>query len=385
MPQLEHIGIAVDDADAVRSLYQDLLDVLPYKVESVASQHVQTHFINAGTAKLELLESTNEDGPIAGYLKKRGEGLHHLAFQVDDVDATFERLQDAGYTPLGDEPTPGADGKRIFFLHPKQTHGVLVEFCGSAPIRPEPHMIDAGDHELAVYTSGSDHQPPLLLLHGAAGCTSLETAPLMRKLETQFQVIALDFRGHGSSTASTDPISFDAYAEDVEIVMDTLELQQADLFGFSMGGNVALGFAQQHPDRVGRVAAHGANVTWSQDIVASMQARLDADLLTKQNARLTEHLSAHHLDWRALFDHMQEWVATLPEQTPRMKQMAEAVDRPALISCVDQDDLFPLSATLALHNLLPDARLEVLRGSHHALPLAPLDRLCTTLSSWFTD
>ena len=101
MVHLEHIGIAVDDAVAVASLYQDLLGVLPYKTETVASQHVRTHFLDAGSAKLELLEATGNSGPIAKHVEKRGEGLHHLAFQVDDIDKTFARIESAGYRTLG--------------------------------------------------------------------------------------------------------------------------------------------------------------------------------------------------------------------------------------------------------------------------------------------
>jgi methylmalonyl-CoA epimerase len=384
MPHLEHIGIAVDDADAVSDLYHDLLRVLPYKSETVESQHVRTHFIRAGSAKLELLESVNDGGPIAKYLEKRGEGLHHLAFEVEDVDAAFDRLQKAGYQPLGDAPTPGADGKRIFFLHPKQTHGVLIEFCGSAPLQPTPEMIDAGTHELAVYTAGAEHQPPLVMLHGAGGCTSLETAPLMRRLETHFHVVALDLRGHGHSTDPGDGISFDAYAADVATVLDARNLDAASLFGFSMGGNVALGVAQQHPERIDRVAAHGANVTWTDELAADMQRRLDPDRLTQRNAKLDAHLTQHHNDWQPLFRELREWVATLPAQTERMHAMAASVEVPALVSCVDRDDLFSLDATLSLHDRLPDARLVVYPGDHHALPLAPLDRLATTLQDWLT-
>jgi methylmalonyl-CoA epimerase len=385
MVHLEHIGIAVDDAAAVASLYQDLLGVLPYKTETVASQHVRTHFLNAGSAKLELLEATGDTGPIATYVEKRGEGLHHLAFQVDDIDETFARIESTNYRILGDEPTPGADGKRIFFLHPKDTHGVLVEFCGSAPLHPKPAFVDIGGRELATYTAGAEHLPPLVMLHGAAGCTTLETAPLMRRLETQFHVIAVDLQGHGSSPATDTPISFATFTDDLLELLDALELQETSLFGFSMGGNVALDVARRAPNRIRSVAAHGANVTWTDERAADMQARLDADTLAKKSDRLVQHLSAHHDDWDRLFRRMHDWVATLPEQTPDMQAMAEKVTVPTLISCVDRDGLFSLDETLTLHSLLPDARLEIFRGSHHALPLAPLDRVAPTLASWFTQ
>ncbi len=398
MIHLEHIGIAVDDAAAVASLYQDLIGVLPYKTETVASQHVRTHFLDAGSAKLELLEATGDTGPVATYIEKRGEGLHHLAFQVDDIDETLSRIRSAGYRVLGNEPTPGADGKRIFFLHPKDTHGVLVEFCASAPLHPKPEFVgmgkreigereigerEIGERELAVYTAGADHLPPLVMLHGAAGCTTLETAPLMRRMETQFHVVAVDLQGHGASPATDIPISFDTFTDDILALLDALSLEDTALFGFSMGGNVALDVARRVPDRIRSVAAHGANVTWTEERAADMQARLDADTLARKSERLVQHLSTHHIDWNRLFRRMHDWLATLPEQTPDMQAMAEEVTVPALISCVDRDDLFSLDETLTLHALLPDARLEVFRGSHHALPLAPLDRLAPTLTEWF--
>lgn len=385
MVHLEHIGIAVDDATAVASLYQDLLGVLPYKTETVASQHVRTHFLDAGSAKLELLEATGDTGPIAKYVEKRGEGLHHLAFQVNDIDETFARIQSAGYRTLGDEPSPGADGKRIFFLHPKDTHGVLVEFCGSTPLHPEPEPVDIGGRVLATYTAGAQHLPPIVMLHGAAGCTTLETAPLMRLLETEFHVIAVDLQGHGASPATNTPISFDTFSDDILALLDVLSVDRAALFGFSMGGNVALHVARRAPDRIRAVAAHGANVTWTEERAVDMQARLNADRLAKRSDHLVQHLSAHHNDWDQLFRRMHDWVATLPEQTPEMQQMAREVTVPTLVSCVDRDDLFPLSETLTLHSLVPDARLEVFRGTHHALPLAPLHRMAPTLADWFGE
>jgi pimeloyl-ACP methyl ester carboxylesterase len=207
----------------------------------------------------------------------------------------------------------------------------------------------------------------------------------MRRLETQFHVIAVDLQGHGSSPATDTPISFATFTDDLLELLDALELQETSLFGFSMGGNVALDVARRAPNRIRSVAAHGANVTWTDERAADMQARLDADTLAKKSDRLVQHLSAHHDDWDRLFRRMHDWVATLPEQTPDMQAMAEKVTVPTLISCVDRDGLFSLDETLTLHSLLPDARLEIFRGSHHALPLAPLDRVAPTLASWFTQ
>ncbi len=130
--KLEHVGIAVKDAAAVGELYRVLFGAAPYKEERVEREGVRTIFYDAGGTKVELLEATTPDSPIAKFLEKRGEGLHHLAFAVADVDAEIVRLKAAGFTLLADEAKPGADNKRIVFLHPKGTHGVLVELCGEA-------------------------------------------------------------------------------------------------------------------------------------------------------------------------------------------------------------------------------------------------------------
>lgn len=130
--KLEHIGIAVADAAAVIAQYEALFGATPYKEEVVEREGVRTIFYDAGGTKIELLHSTRPDGPVAKFLAKRGPGLHHLAFAVADVDAEIARLKTLGYTLLSDTAQPGADGKRIVFLHPKDTHGVLVELCADA-------------------------------------------------------------------------------------------------------------------------------------------------------------------------------------------------------------------------------------------------------------
>lgn len=129
--KLEHVGIAVADIEQVTRIFEDLFGARPYKSEEVSSEGVRTHFYDAGGSKIELLESTAPDSPIARYLERHGPGLHHLAFAVEDdtPDEALERIRDAGYRVLSDEPKPGADGKLIFFVHPKDSGGVLVEFC----------------------------------------------------------------------------------------------------------------------------------------------------------------------------------------------------------------------------------------------------------------
>ncbi len=126
---IEHIGIAVKDLDAADALYARLLGAEPYKREAVESEGVITSFFKVGPNKLELLESTRPDGPIARAIEKRGEGIHHVAFEVSDIRSEMARLKKLGFQLLSDEPKPGADNKLVCFVHPKSANGVLVELC----------------------------------------------------------------------------------------------------------------------------------------------------------------------------------------------------------------------------------------------------------------
>lgn len=127
--KIEHIGIAVKDMEAANAVYTVLLGAPPYKQEAVESEGVLTSFFRSGESKIELLESTKEDGPIARFIAKRGEGIHHIAFAVDDIKAEIARLKDQGFVVLNETPKRGADNKLVAFLHPKSAHGVLVELC----------------------------------------------------------------------------------------------------------------------------------------------------------------------------------------------------------------------------------------------------------------
>lgn len=127
--RLEHLGIAVKDLAAVNELYGSLLGQGPYKEEEVTSEHVRTSFFQIGESKVEFLEATAPESAIAKFIEKRGEGLHHVAFEVEDIQAEMQRLQAAGFQLLNDTPKPGADNKIVCFLHPKSTNGVLVELC----------------------------------------------------------------------------------------------------------------------------------------------------------------------------------------------------------------------------------------------------------------
>ena len=129
MRKIEHLGIAVNNLEEANELYTKLLGVEPYKQESVEREGVTTSFFKVGDSKIELLEASNSESPIAKFLEKRGQGIHHIAYAVDDIKAEMKRLQDEGFVLLSDEPKPGADGKVVAFLHPKSSGGVLVELC----------------------------------------------------------------------------------------------------------------------------------------------------------------------------------------------------------------------------------------------------------------
>jgi methylmalonyl-CoA/ethylmalonyl-CoA epimerase len=129
--RVEHIGIAVKDLESGNELYARLLGVPHYKIEAVASEHVNTSFFLAGATKIELLEATDPTSPIARFIEKRGEGIHHVAFEVDDIVAEMERLRQEGFILLNEAPKKGADNKLVCFVHPKSANGVLVELCQS--------------------------------------------------------------------------------------------------------------------------------------------------------------------------------------------------------------------------------------------------------------
>jgi methylmalonyl-CoA/ethylmalonyl-CoA epimerase len=129
MNKIEHIGIAVKDFEASNKLFSVLLNTSPYKNEAVESEGVMTSFFKMGESKIELLSATNADSPIAKFIDKKGEGIHHIAFEVDDIDQEIKRLESEGFELINKTSKPGADNKVIAFLHPKSTGGVLVELC----------------------------------------------------------------------------------------------------------------------------------------------------------------------------------------------------------------------------------------------------------------
>lgn len=127
MRNIEHIGIAVKDFREANALYFKLLGVEPYKTEFVSSENVNTSFFKVGDTKIELLEGTTEDSAITKFIQKRGEGIHHIAFEVEDILNEMERLKQEGFTLLNETPKKGADNKLVCFVHPKSANGVLIE------------------------------------------------------------------------------------------------------------------------------------------------------------------------------------------------------------------------------------------------------------------
>jgi len=129
MDKIEHIGIAVKNLEESNKLFASLFGKTHYKEEEVASEGVKTSFFNTGPNKIELLQATNVDSPIAKFIEKKGEGIHHIAFAVSDIKTEIKRLKNEGFVVLNEEPKKGADNKLVAFLHPKTTNGVLIELC----------------------------------------------------------------------------------------------------------------------------------------------------------------------------------------------------------------------------------------------------------------
>lgn len=386
MPRLEHIGIAVDDLEAVVECFRDLLGARPYRAETVAEQGVRTHFLDAETTKLELLEALDDDAPVQRFLDNRGEGIHHVAFEVSNLEATMDRLRTAGYDLLSDTPQPGADDKQIAFVHPTQTHGVLVEFCESVPPSWSPVEVPRHDGHLSVFERGDRDRPSLLLLHGAAGCTLFETAPLMRRLESAFHLVGVDLSGHGTSAfPASDDLSLDLFAKDARLTLDALDLSSVHVFGFSLGGGVALRLAQRFPTRVDRLALFQTNVRWTQAQADQMRQRLDVDALQEEAPNQAARLRSRHEHPTRLLHCLRTFVERLPDTSDALAATLPDISAPTLVGAVDRDPLFGSEAPLVLHQQLPNARLTILPGEHHSLTHAPLPLLAPLLSRHFLD
>jgi methylmalonyl-CoA/ethylmalonyl-CoA epimerase len=137
MQKIEHVGIAVKELSVSIPLFEKLLNTHCYKTETVESEQVNTAFFSLGENKIELLQANSEESVINKFISKKGEGLHHIAFEVEDIEAEMKRLVNEGFTLLNEKPKPGADNKMVCFLHPKETNGVLIELVMERKNRPE--------------------------------------------------------------------------------------------------------------------------------------------------------------------------------------------------------------------------------------------------------
>ncbi len=208
MARLEHVGIAAEDVENALGVLSDLLGDHAYRAETVEKDAVRTHFIWGGSAKLEILESLHDSSAVSAFLDRRGTGVHHLAFEVDDVRSAFERAREAGYDPLDPEPRPGADGKLIFFLHPGQTAGILFEFCQTVETSLRP-LDRTGGLKRAARAAGSPARTPCVYIAGSD--PGLEPDSLAGRIAP----------GRTFITAQAPPRS------SVADVLDALELDQA--------------------------------------------------------------------------------------------------------------------------------------------------------------
>ncbi len=140
LKKIDHIGIAVHSIDAARSFYENALGLTCSRVEEVSDQKVRTAFFSLGETHIELLEPTAPDSPVAKFLEKRGEGIHHIAYRSDNLEEQLWQAKDTGCRLIHEQPIPGAGGKQIAFLHPRSTFGVLTELCGNSSAKEKNHV-----------------------------------------------------------------------------------------------------------------------------------------------------------------------------------------------------------------------------------------------------
>ncbi len=387
MPRIEHLGVAVRDADAAVALYERLLGYTPYKRERVEREGVETVFLDAGGAKLELLEATRPDSPAAAFIEKRGEGLHHVAFEVKDIRAAMRRLRDEGFRLLSDEPKRGADEKLVCFVHPKSTGGVLVELCQRAPLPLVPAYAPFRDGRLAYYLGGRADGPPLVLLHAALGSTELETRRLLPYLNRYFKTIAIDFAAHGRSDDFLDEeLTLELFAEAVPAVLDDAGVGRAHLFGFSMGGSVALHAARRYAERVDRLVVHGMNVQWDTGEVATMTDGMDPETMEERTPRWAERLRETHGEgrWQTLSRRLIAFTAALPGRRFPDEELAQ-ITAPTLVSAGDRDRYFRIEHALNLWRTLPDARLAIHPGLDHPIQGVDPERFADLVTEFLLE
>ena len=180
--RLEHVGIAVSNIEDALKTFEALLGTSRYKTEQVESENVVTHFLWADGVKIELLESTDPESAVSRFLEKRGDGIHHLAFHVDDLDLARNKLSSMGFQVIGREAKSGADGKRIFFVHPKDVVGVLIECCTNESLSARPDNRTTIAPNVTMRTFGSDVNP-CLIIAASPESSPVSTVQLALRLE----------------------------------------------------------------------------------------------------------------------------------------------------------------------------------------------------------
>ena len=328
MLRLEHIGIAVHEPEAVASMFQTILGVRPYKQETVSREHVRTHFIPTDSVKLELLEAVSPDSPVARFLEKRGEGLHHLSFEVADIHATMKHVVTRGFKPLSDEPRKGADGKLIFFLHPRQTHGVLIEICQSVPCPPEPIGVPFEDVFVSVLSYGDSSNPPLIVLLDTEMPIIDDWEQLFRNLEPHYSVLSIPLNLQDNSYQQ-EWATIDRITEITCAVLDFFVIEKTNLFGISRSCIAALRLANTHPDRIQKL------------VLFPVQGNSDV---------FTAHSKLSKVD-------------------------LVQIEPSTLICTVDRNDMIDIEAITSLHKMLPNSSLAVLPTSERFRTQIDLDVL----------
>jgi pimeloyl-ACP methyl ester carboxylesterase len=292
----------------------------------------------------------------------------------------MDRVRALGIRLLADAPKPGADGKQIVFLHPKDTAGVLVELCADAPVAWEALRVPRGDGEATVHAAGPADAPPLLAFHGANGAAA-QLRPLADRWARRFRVLAVDLSGHGGTPAA-GPLSWSAFAADAVAVLDGLGLDDAHAFGYSMGGGVALALAAAHPERVRRLAVFATHVQWDAPLAGRFLADAAPDT---QPEAVVEILRAWHGDgWRDVLARTKAFVRQLPLD-PIPDEMLARVSHPTRVLHGDSDALFPVEHAVALYRVLPNARLSVLPGATHALGSLDAAAVARDIAEWLDD
>lgn len=263
---------------------------------------------------------------------------------------------------------------------------MLIEFCQKqrAPLNLLKVPFKGG--HLAYYEFGDKEAPPVVILHGAAGCTQMETELLARRLSSSYRVFALDFAGHGESDPLEDlHFAPSLFIDNVEALFDHLSLEKAHLFGFSLGGFIALAFAHRNPQRVQRLAIHAVNLIWDQRLVDLMLTRLDQDQIKQRSAELVQYLSDMHGEenWVTLFERMKTYTNEIRGHFDDFAGV-EKTPVPTLVSAVDKDDLFTIDSPVYLYKHLPNSTLAILPGKRHALQNVDLDLLTPLIDRHFS-